>query len=300
MLDPRVETFLTVCRYMNFTHAAEALHITQPAVSQHIHYLESEYHTKFFHYSGKALSLTPAGELFLRTATTMRHDEQHLKLRLNGLSVKWQKIIFGATLTVGEYIMPSPLAGLMKKFPEAEIRMVTENTSELLAKLDNGMIDFAIIEGFFEKKEYDSLPFLTEDYVAVCAPGYSFSKPVHSLEDLLSERLLTREPGSGTRELLERHLKERNLTIHDFSSVTEIGNLNVIKSLISRGLGIAFLYEPTVRKELSEGTLCQIPLSDFHVTHDFTFLWRKNSVFAEDYRGLYELLKQFIFLACSK
>ena len=85
MLDFRVKTFLTVCRTMNFTKAASLLHITQPAVSQHIHGLEEEYHTKFFLYEGKQLSLTEAGALFLQTAAAMQHDARHLRESISHL-----------------------------------------------------------------------------------------------------------------------------------------------------------------------------------------------------------------------
>lgn len=63
MLDFRIHTFLCVCRHMNYTRAAAELHITQPAVSQHIRYLEREYGTKLFSYKGKHLQLTQAGHI---------------------------------------------------------------------------------------------------------------------------------------------------------------------------------------------------------------------------------------------
>ncbi len=291
MLDFRVDTFLAVCRCMSFTRAAAALHITQPAVSQHIRALEAQYGVRFFSFEGKKLTLTDAGRLFLRTATTMRHDAQHLRDALGSLSGGGRLLVFGATLTIGEYVMPAPLARLLAAEPNVSLRMVVANTAELLRGLDRGDIDFAIVEGFFEKSEYDSLSYLTERYVAVCAPGYRFRQPVHTLEDLLGERLLTREPGSGTREILERRLREHNLTVRDFRAVTEIGSLNAIKALVRMGQGVAFLYEPTVRAELESGALREIALSGFPVLHDFTFLWRKSSVFAQTYREIFDLLR---------
>lgn len=291
MLDFRVDTFLAVCRCMSFTRAAAALHITQPAVSQHIRALEAQYGVRFFSFEGKKLTLTDAGRLFLRTATTMRHDAQHLRDALGSLSGGGRRLVFGATLTIGEYVMPAPLARLLAAEPNVSLRMVVANTAELLRGLDRGDIDFAIVEGFFEKSEYDSLSYLTERYVAVCAPGYRFRQPVHTLEDLLGERLLTREPGSGTREILERRLREHNLTVRDFRAVTEIGSLNAIKALVRMGQGVAFLYEPTVRAELESGALREIALSGFPVLHDFTFLWRKSSVFAQTYREIFDLLR---------
>lgn len=82
MLDFRVETFLAVCRHMNFTKAARELSITQPAVSHHIRYLEQAYGAALFRHNGKRLQLTEAGEILRRTLLTMKHDEQHLQKRM--------------------------------------------------------------------------------------------------------------------------------------------------------------------------------------------------------------------------
>ena len=109
MLDFRMETFLVVCKAMNFTHAAEALHITQPAVSHHIHTLEEIYGVRLFEYRGKKLSLTRAGQELRQAAVTMKHDVQFLKERLNRLSDGENALAFGATLTIGEFVMPAPL-----------------------------------------------------------------------------------------------------------------------------------------------------------------------------------------------
>ena len=290
MLDFRVETFLTVCQTMNFTKAAELLHITQPAVSQHIHALEQQYGTKLFCYEGKLLSLTKSGQMFYQTAATVRHDAQHLRDAIHQ-SASRRRMHFGATLTIGEYIMPGPLARLFRQEPDIELRMMVANTKELLRMLDGGEIDFAIVEGFFEKQSYDSLPYRTEQYLPVCASNYACAGPVAGLEDLLGERLLIREPGSGTREVLERVLEERNLTVQDFCQLTELGSLNTIKSLVCAGMGISFFYRPVVEAELNAGLLREIPLKDWAITHNFTFLWRKGSVFQSYYREVFQLLQ---------
>lgn len=101
MLDFRIETFLCVCKYMNFTKASAALNITQPAVSQHIHYLEDEYSAKLFEYKNRKLSLTPAGEELYRAALTMKHDDRILAKRMKLAGQPVRKLSFGATLTVG-------------------------------------------------------------------------------------------------------------------------------------------------------------------------------------------------------
>ena len=78
MLDYRINTFLKVCETLNYTLAAKELHITQPAVSQHIHYLEEEYETTLFVYSNKQLSLTRSGEILRKYLMTMQNDEKNI------------------------------------------------------------------------------------------------------------------------------------------------------------------------------------------------------------------------------
>ena len=291
MLDFRVETFLAVCQTMNFTRAAEQLHITQPAVSQHIHALEEQYGAKLFRSQGKQLQLTESGRLFFRTAAAMHHDDLRLREALHQENTR-RRLRFGATLTIGEYIMPAPLLRLLEREPDIQLYMLTSNTQELLKLLDQGELDFAIVEGYFDKQAYDSLVYCTQRYIPVCSAEHPFSHPVRRLEDLLEERLLVREPGSGTRNVLERALEVRNLSVRNFRRVTELGSLNLIKSLACAGAGISFFYQPVVQQELEAGKLREIPLEDCSIYHDFTFLWRRGSLFAADYREIYSLLRQ--------
>lgn len=286
MLDFRMETFLAVCQCMNFTRASEQLNITQPAVSQHIRFLEKHYNTKLFRYEGKKLMLTGAGEILRNASLTMKHDEISMQSEMQK-SEEGTEIRFGATRTVGDMLMGNILEKYLREYPDADIHMVVENTQELLKRLDDGRIDFALVEGFFKKSEYDYQKYSEENYIAVCSPDHPFRKKPASIEDLFGERLLLREEGSGTREVLERYLDSQNLSTADFERTMEAGSLHTIKELTKSGCGITFLYEVAVREELRSGTLIRIPLKDFQVTHEFTFIWRRGSIYADRYREIF-------------
>ena len=103
MLDFRVETFLCVCQTMNFTQAARRLNITQPAVSQHIKYLEQHYHTSLFLYENKRLSLTATGAILHERFKTMENDEAALAAELRSSATGIECLSLGVTMTVGEY-----------------------------------------------------------------------------------------------------------------------------------------------------------------------------------------------------
>lgn len=286
MLDFRMETFLTVCQFMNFTRASEKLNITQPAVSQHIRFLEEHYHAKLFRYEGRKLKLTEAGEILRNASLTMMHDEQSMQNRMIA-GESSEELYFGATRTIGDVLMGKILKKYMDQYPDARIRMIVENTRELLRRLDEGSIDFALVEGFFQKNEYECICFSDEPYIAVCAPDYPFRGQPEVIEDLFRERLLLREEGSGTREVLERCLNAQNFSVSDFDRIAEAGSLQAIKELTKAGCGITFLYGTAVQEELKDGTLIQIPLRNFQVYHEFNFIWRRGSIYRDRYREIF-------------
>jgi DNA-binding transcriptional LysR family regulator len=290
MLDFRINTFLTVCEYMNFTKAAEALCITQPAVSQHIKYLETTYNSKLFEYEGKKIKLTKAGKLLYQTSITMKHDEEYLKGKIKEEQLGITSIKFGATLTIGEFILPAKLNSYLNKNKNMKITMIVENTKELLYRLEHGEIDFALVEGYFIKSEYDYVVYSKENYICVTGKNCKLKEQPQVLEDLLGETLIVREKGSGTRDIFEKNLEEQNLTINDFSKVIEIGNINSIKYLVNNNHGITALYEAAVKEELENGSLQKVEVSDLQKNHNFYFIWRKNSTFEELYL---EILKEF-------
>lgn len=291
MLDFRIDTFLAVCEVMNLTRAAEVLGLTQPAVSQHIKALEERYHAKLLRYENKRLSLTPAGTLLRDTARTMRHDADSLGERMAALPDRERPVSFGVTLTIAEYEVPLHLSAMLAGRPARSLSLSVANTRELLAELDSGQIDFALIEGYFPRKDYDHELYGYERYVAVCAPASPLPRSACRLPDLLGERLLLREPGSGSRDILETYLRSQGFSADDFAARAEVGNISILKRLAEDGCGVAFLYETVVRRELEAGTLRRLALSDMSITHEFNFVWRKDSVFAPEYRALFRQLR---------
>jgi len=292
MLDFRVDTFLEVCRLMNYTRAAEQLNLTQPAVSQHIRWLEEQCGVKLFHYENKQLNLTAAGQMLRSAAITMKQDQMFLYRRMQEADSEDADLCFGVTPTVGMYLIPKPLAAYRRRHPSAKVSMQVENSELLCRWLDSGEIDFAILEGYFHKEDYDSMLYRTERYLAVCAQDYPFQNTPHQLADLLGETLLVREEGSGNREIIRRSLSRKNLALQDFHSLFEVGDMNVLKQMLVQGCGIGFLYEAAVQEDLQQGRLRIIELEDFAEDHDITFLWRKGSIFAPRYRRIYGELCQ--------
>ena len=291
MLDHRLDTFLAVCQTMSYTQAAQQLHLTQPAVSQHIRYLEEAYGVALFTYAHKKLQLTPAGNLLLQAVTTMRHDTLFLRERMQALEQPQRSLRFGATLTIGEFVLATPLALYCKKHPEVHLQLQVGNTQTLLEQINQGELDFALVEGYYDRSEFDALIYSTQDFLPVCSPRFPFKKMPKRFEDLLPYPLLVREKGSGTREVLEKFLQSKNYRVTDFASCLEIGSIHVLKALLLQEVGVAFLYRAAVQQELKKGLLQVLPLENVHLRHEFAFVWRKGSIFSQDYFSFFQQLQ---------
>lgn len=287
MLDFRIKTFLCVCQTLNYTQAAKRLNITQPAVSQHIRYIETHYRIKAFRYANKKLELTQSGRILYERCKTMENDEAALAAELQSARSELRSLAFGVTMTIGEYAIVPPLAAYLNAHPKLNIQLRFGNTQELLQQLADGRIQIALVEGYFPPNDYAYEKYSTEDYIGVCAPQHKFIHGTpHTFADLLGERILIREKGSGTREILERNLALHGLRIEDFIHSSEIENMHTIIGLLSRNCGISFLYRLAVSQELAAGTLKEIPLKNFSMQHDFVFLWEKDSIYTEEYQAI--------------
>lgn len=290
MLDYRIETFLILCHTGSFTKTGEICHITQPAVSQQMKALEASYGGPLFLRHGNKISLTNKGRLLLQFANTLRADAQRAEGLIRRESQN-RRLHFGATLTIGEFYLPPLLNLYLEQFPTAELRMQVDNTEVLLTRLDGGAIDFALIEGNFDKYAYGHQLLAKEEFIAVCGPSHPFAGQSLTFEELFSARLILREEGSGSRDILETVLHERNTDFHHFAAVTEIGNINAIKELTAADRGITFLYREAVKKELRDGALVPLQIQDFQCLREFNFIHLKDSLFQQEYREFFQFCK---------
>lgn len=223
---------------------------------------------------------------------TVFSDSKHFKENISSVKTDTMQFSFGATLSIGEYVMPDILSRLLTKYPEMRIHMSVANTQVLLERLNSGELDFIVVEGLFDKSEYDSTLFSLEKFIPVCSPKSEFSKEGVCFQEITKSRLILRERGSGTREIFENILQKNNYSLNAFEKIIEIGNMAAIKKMVSNGLGITFLFEVAGKKELEDGSLSVINFPGFSEQREFNFVLLKDSFFRERYMKIYELLKQ--------
>lgn len=239
MLDHRIETFLTLCEVMNYRETAEILHISQPAVTQHIQFLEKTYNCKLFTYENRRLIKTDAANILEEYARAMRYHADSVQQKLKDGGVCELRI--GATKTIGDYVITDQIHQYLSN-KENALTLIVDNTEHLLKLLEENQLDFAIVEGYFDKKHFDSQCMRREPFVGICRKGHPFAGRQISIEELLNETIIHREEGSGTRAILEQKLQGYNESLNRFKNHICISSFKLILDLVKEGFGVSFVY----------------------------------------------------------
>lgn len=271
MLDYRITTFLTLCDEMNYRKTAQLLNMTQPAVTQHIHYLEQQYGQKLFSYTGRRLEQTTAGHLLEQASRTARYNDLHLRQAI--CQPQRQALRIGATKTIGDYVIAPAISKLIQR-GDIAVSLLVDNTQTLLHKLTHTELDIALIEGYFDKQTYGYHLMRQERLVGICGKSHPFAGKTIPIERLSLQLLILREEGSGTRAVFEQALQAHSLSLDFFPQTACISSFEVIKQLVSAGHGIAFVYESVVN---SDPSLASFQTEFTHTPHEFNFVYLKNT-----------------------
>lgn len=271
MLDFRIRTFLMVCETMNYRIAAENLNMSQPSITQHIHYLEDYYKTKLFIYDKKRLHKTEQAIILEKYSLSMRANET--SLRKDILADSKRDIRIGATKTIGNYVVNKKVLSLIDNNSVA-LTFVIDNTKNLFEMLNKNRLDLLIIEGLFDKSEYSYRLFKKERFVGICNREHRFSNCDIDYREMFNENLIIREEGSGTRAILEMELMEISHSISEFKNVNCISNFDYIKSIVKDGKGISYVFESVAT---SDPELSIFTIKDHDVVREFNFVYLKST-----------------------
>jgi len=286
MLDYRIRSFLAVIENGTLQKASEALGLTQPAVSQHLRSLEQEYGVPLFDHVGRRLVLNDAGILLRNAAGQAGQIFSRLERELKPLLDGRRAYRMAATLTIGEFILPSYLGEYRLTRPALDLSIRIENTESVLRMLDRGEIDLALVEGPFPREKYPHALFLRDEMVFIGGSGYLPAEIREVDQGLLAgSRLILRERGSGTRHFWEEYLNEHQIRLPREAVIMEVGSLSAIKSLVESGFGCSVMSSRAVEKELLLGTVQTHPLRWGPLIRDLYFVWSDGSPrgFVEDF-----------------
>ncbi len=274
MLNIKLVTFITVANTKNFTKAADLLNITQPAVSQHINGLEEYYQVKLFYKNGKSMDLTEEGIVLYKYALEMQRLSKIMKAALDNKTAIIKKYYVGATLTIGGYVLPKIIGEYRKSQENQDIILYVENTEAVMKRLFDGDIHLGVIEGPFDKGKVNYQKFKDDELVLAVSPFHDFAARASvTIEEVLKERLILREKGSGTRKVFEDRLIKEGYSLEDENIYMEIGNITALISLVESNLGCTIISQEAIKPSLQANTLKIVPIDNFQVMREFNFVY---------------------------
>lgn len=291
MLEQKLYTFIKLAECESTTQTALKLHMTQPAVSQQLKALETEYNIQLFNREGRRIILTNEGRQFYLMLKRMITMEQQFAEMIKQPAVK--TIRFGATLSISEGIMPELLPKMINHWKDIRFELTTQNTKELLRELEEGLIDFALIEGNFNQKKYAHSPIMKAKFSGFCQKGSPYKK-FKRLEECISAPLIIREKGSGTRTIFESECETYNISVEDFLSSHEVDSIPVILNLVKNGAGITFAYDCAMQEGIKKGEIEEIVLENFSLERDFSFVALPDMLKTEKLFEICDVIKKFI------
>ncbi len=293
MLDPKLDTLLLVAEKRNFTRAAQALSLTQPAVSHHISQLEQELGVRLFVRGNGDLMLTPEGETVLRYVRRMKALEKKMAEELQEAGRRLTRLRIGITHTAESSIVAEVLARYTNENPGISITIVTDNINNLYDMLENFELDLAVVEGRSTRPELSALMLDTDYLVCVLANTHPLSRSsMITLDEIRQEKLILRLPNSETRVRFESALAAIGESIADFQVILEVDNVATIKDLIRKNLGISILARSACMDELRKGKLTALPIENLSMARETNLVYHRDFTHKETLQDILALYKK--------
>ena len=274
MSDRRLKVFHSVARLLSFTKAAEELHMTQPAVTFQVRQLEEYFNTRLFDRTHNKVNLTPAGERVAEFAerifdlyAEMENSVRDLTGEISGA------LTIGASTTIAEYMLPALLGEFKNQHPDINLRLKVSNSEGIVAMVEHNVIDLGVVESPVSNKNLIVEVCHEDQLVVVAAPDHELVKRGTKVRasDIVNYPFVSREEGSGTRDVIMHYLMQAKVTAADMNFSLELGSPEAIKGAVEAGMGITILSRSIIGKELKLNILAELEL-DPPLARQFSFV----------------------------
>jgi len=270
-------TFATVAEQGSFTAAATTLGITQAAVSQRIAMLEGELRISLFDRRAGRISLTEAGRQLYEFARRILDLHLEARARLGGFHTPVSgDLPIAASSVPGECFLPALLSAFHEKHPQVHVRATVSDSGSVMRDVEKGQAALGLVGQKSEKSSLESRHIGRDSLVLIVRSGHPWgTRRSISLRVLMSEPLIIRELGSGSRCALEKSLEHAGTSLANLNVTLELGSNAAIKEAVKRGLGVAFLSHLSVSKELDSKELRAVAVRGLSLTRDFYLVYHR-------------------------
>lgn len=262
MADRRLQVFHAVAKHLSFTRAADALFMTQPAVTFQIKQLEAQCGARLFERRHGGISLTSAGELVLSYAGRILALSDELETRLGEMTGEMRGLLrVGASSAIAEFLLPRVLGEFNALYPQVRARLGVANSESIEGRVAEHMLDVGLVGMSAKLSGLSSRNCYEDELVAICTPDYPLAGMASVTPKLLVDyEFISREPGSGTRAIVEAYFEANQIEPRLLKTQMELGSTEALKGVVATGLGFAIVPRMVVDRELRLGELVAIAL----------------------------------------
>lgn len=242
--------------------------------------LEDYFGAKLFDRSSKKIVLSEAGRTLmpyaLRSIQLMRETDQAMSAFTHMLEGRLQ---LGASLTIGEYVLPRLLGPFGKAYPNISIMMKVMNTSQIMEEIHKHQLNFGLIEAPVSHPDMEIEPVMGDELKLIVPSEHPLAdRDEVTLEEALEYPFVLREQGSGTRRVMEEQLIAKGLDPAAMRVVMELGSTGAVKSAVEAGLGLTIISASSVKHEVTLGLLKIVNLSDTSFKRQFYAIHLKSTL----------------------
>ncbi len=269
----QLRVFEAVARRSSYTRAAEELHLSQPAVSMQVRQLEDQVGLPLFERIGKGIGLTEAGREiyhYSRSINRALAEMEDVVQSLKGVSRGRLSVAVASTIN---YFAPRLLAEFHRRYPGIHLTLDVTNRERIVRQLESNQVDMVLMGTPPGDVDVAAEPFMANPLVVIAPPDHPLADARDiPLERLASEVFVMREPGSGTRQSLERFLAESGTLIRHGMQMTRN---EAIKQSVRSGLGLSVVSAHTIELELETGRLVTLDVQGFPLPRDWYLVYRR-------------------------
>ena len=286
-----MKIFRAVCENgCNTTKAAEAMHMTQPAVSLAIRELEQYYGVTLFDRIGRRLQITEGGQRLLQYASHISalFDDMEKTMR------DWDSfgvLRVGASITIGSRFLPGYVKAFNSRHPGTEVRVLVAPSDHLEQKIISSELDVALMEGIPHSSDLIVEEYLEDRLSVICPANGCFRQGQQlSIEEFRKQKILLREPGSGTRDVFERVIRGAGFSVEP---VWEATSTTALVNAVINGLGIAVLPHRMVTGPLERGQVVTVGVDGLDFHRRFHIVYHKNKFLTSSAKAFLELCRDY-------
>lgn len=248
--------------------------MTQPAVTFQVRQLEEYFNTRLFDRTHNKVNLTPAGERVAEFAERIFDLYAEMESGVRDLTGEISgALTIGASTTIAEYMLPALLGEFKNQYPDINLRLKVSNSEGIVSMVEHNVIDLGVVESPVNNKNLIVEVCHEDQLVLVAAPDHELVKRGGKVSagDIVRYPFVSREEGSGTRDVVMQYLMEHKVSPGDMNFSLELGSPEAIKGAVEAGMGITILSRSIIGKELKLNMLAELPL-DPPLARPFSFV----------------------------